>query len=75
MRLFYERKSREVEAKLRTVIRDTRPPFGQSRRQDMQEILEDIKSFKSLLPNSVKTIALPDSDNSTEHASPPTLIK
>lgn len=74
MRTFYERKTRELEGKLRTYLRDNRQLFGRARHQDIQEIIQDIKSFKSMLPNSVKEISFMDSDQSIgAHTTPPLL--
>ena len=61
MRVFYERKTRDLENKLKNYMKDNRYLFDKNKRQDMQEIMDDIKSFKSMLPNSVKTIPMPDS--------------
>jgi hypothetical protein len=49
--------------------------FGKNKLQGIQEILEDIKSFKCMLPNSIKEIPVVDSDASIENISTPTLLK
>ncbi len=73
-RTFYERKTRELEGKLRTYLRENRQQFGRARPQGIQEIIQDIKSFKSMLPNSVKEISFMDSDQSIGiHTTPPLL--
>lgn len=75
MRAFYERKSRDLEGKLRSYMRENCQLMGRTRPQDMHEKLEEIKSFKSLLPYSIRDIPLPDSDRSLERDAPPPLLK
>lgn len=49
---------------MRNYMRDHRHLLGKSKQQDIFEIMEDIKSFKSMLPNSVKDIPMMDSEHS-----------
>lgn len=56
-------------------MRDNRYQIGRNKRQEFLEIMEDIKSFKSMLPNSVKEISIIDSDQSIHGQSAPPLLK
>ena len=49
--------------------------MDKNKRQDMQDIMQDIKSFKSMLPNSVKMLPILDSDQSIADQAVPPLIK
>lgn len=75
MRLFYERKTQELEKKMKKTFADS--PFTQSghKSKDVQEMMEDIKSFKSVLPNSVKIIPGLLSDRSIDGNTAPPLIQ
>lgn len=74
MRVFYERKTRELEGKLRTFMHDNRNMLSKNKQHDIHEMMEDIKSFKSMLPNSVKTIPIMNSDQSIEDRTAPPLL-
>jgi hypothetical protein len=75
MRLFYERKTQELEKKLRSYMRGNIPSLAKTRDHNLLHVMEEIKSFKSLLPNSVKFIPGIESDRSIVEATTPTLIK
>lgn len=52
-----------MEAKLRNYIKENRHVLGQNKQQDIHNIIDEIKSFKNMLPNSVKEISIDSSDN------------
>lgn len=58
VRVFYERKARELEDKLNAYMREHRHLLGRNK-QDIADIIQDIRSFKSMLPNSVREIQPP----------------
>lgn len=46
-------------------MKENKHLFGKNKQKDIYNIIEEIKSFKGMLPNSVKEIEINRSDHST----------
>jgi len=56
-------------------MKDNKHLFGRNKQQDIYNIMEEIKSFKGMLPNSVREIEIANSNHSIEEQNIFSLIK
>ena len=60
---------------MKNYIRDNRFLNNKQKPNHIQEMIDEVRSFKSMLPTSVKHINLNDSQNSIDDSVPPPLVK
>jgi SOS-response transcriptional repressor LexA len=56
-------------------MKDNKHLFGRNKQQDIYNIIEEIKSFKGMLPNSVREIEIANSNHSIDERNIFSLIK